>query len=158
MVLLIPGGVQECLYMEPHQETIFLKQRFGFVKMALQTGAALVPAFAFGQSHMCVCGGLVGFVAAVLTPHLLSLAHSFHYARPGPPLFPASAPRVLSKLIGFAPILFWGRWGTPVPFAVPVHVVVGKPIPVKQGTWHATQRGAAVRVCAASADAAHRAC
>lgn len=41
---------------------------------------------------------------------------------------------MLSKLIGFAPILFWGRWGTPVPFAVPVHVVVGKPIPVKQGT------------------------
>ncbi len=40
--------------MESGVETIFLRRRFGFVKMALQTGAHLVPAFAFGQSRMCV--------------------------------------------------------------------------------------------------------
>ena len=45
---------QECLYLEQHRETIFLRKRFGFVKMALQTGAHLMPAFAFGQSRMCV--------------------------------------------------------------------------------------------------------
>ena len=77
VVMLIPGGVQarrreaaaatpagliclsvpstqECLYMEKDRETIFLRKRFGFVKMALQTGAHLLPAFAFGQSRMCV--------------------------------------------------------------------------------------------------------
>ena len=40
--------------MEKDRETIFLRKRFGFVKMALQTGAHLMPAFAFGQSRMCV--------------------------------------------------------------------------------------------------------
>ena len=79
VVMLIPGGVQarsgapltrrlrtpsyapsrclcpqECLYMAQDRETIFLRKRFGFVKMALQTGAHLMPAFAFGQSRMCV--------------------------------------------------------------------------------------------------------
>jgi hypothetical protein len=59
--------------MEPNRETIFLRTRFGFVKMALQTGAHLVPAFAFGQSSI------------------------FGYARPGPPLLPPSTPHFLSK-------------------------------------------------------------
>lgn len=69
-MLLIPGGAQgashvrslsshltavssECLYMEQGKETIFLRKRFGFVKLAIQSGAHLVPAFAFGQSSMC---------------------------------------------------------------------------------------------------------
>ena len=95
--------------MEPNQETIFLRSRFGFVKMAMTTGADLVPVFAFGQSSI------------------------FGYARPGPPLFPRGTARLLSRALGFAPMLFWGRWGLPVPYAVPVHVVVGAPIRVQQG-------------------------
>jgi 2-acylglycerol O-acyltransferase 2 len=39
--------------MEQGKETIFLRKRFGFVKLAIQSGAHLVPAFAFGQSSMC---------------------------------------------------------------------------------------------------------
>lgn len=57
----MPFVLQECLFLEQGKETIFLRRRFGFVKMALQTGAHLVPAFAFGQSRMCVqnmCSGL----------------------------------------------------------------------------------------------------
>ena len=60
--------------MEPNQETIFLRSRFGFVKMAMTTGANLVPVFAFGQSSI------------------------FGYARPGPPLFPRGTARLLSRL------------------------------------------------------------
>jgi len=40
--------------------------------------------------------------------------------------------RAMSRMLGFAPMLFWGRWGTPIPRRVPVHVFVGKPIAVKR--------------------------
>ena len=36
--------------------------------------------------------------------------------------------------LGFALILFWGRWGLPVPFRVPILGAVGMPIPVPKKT------------------------
>ena len=103
-VLLIPGGVQECLFMRHGTETIFLRKRMGFIKMAIQSGAQLAPAFAFGQSDI------------------------YGYWRPGTP----AMQRAMSRLLGFAPMVFWGRWGTPIPRRVPVNVFVGDPIPVKR--------------------------
>lgn len=34
------------------EEAVYLTRRTGFVKMAMQHGAALLPAFAFGQTDM----------------------------------------------------------------------------------------------------------
>jgi 2-acylglycerol O-acyltransferase 2 len=106
-VLLIPGGAAECLHMESGSgvERVLLRRRFGFVKLAMQTGSHLVPAFAFGQSG----------------------AYRFWRARSDSRL-----PRLLSSVFGFAPILFWGRWGTPIPFRSQMRVVVGAPIRVTQ--------------------------
>lgn len=42
-VVLNPGGVQECLYMQHDgSETVFLRKRQGFVRMAMKHGAPLV--------------------------------------------------------------------------------------------------------------------
>ena len=107
-VLLIPGGVAECLRMTPSCEVVYLRKRFGLVKLAMQTGAQLVPAYSFGQTR------------------------TYGYWRLGPPLVPKSVANWIGKMFAFAPIVFWGKWFTPIPYAVPLVTVVGKPIPVTQ--------------------------
>ena len=47
---LTPGGVRELEYMRPGSEVAFLTERLGFVKLAIQHGAPLIPVFAFGQT------------------------------------------------------------------------------------------------------------
>jgi len=42
-VVLCPGGVQECLVMEQNAEVVYLKNRRGFVRMAIQQGAGAQP-------------------------------------------------------------------------------------------------------------------
>ena len=81
-VLLVPGGVQECLVLQHGEEVVFLKQRLGFVKLAMEEGAALVPCFCFGQTG------------------------AYRWWKPSGPLYER-----FSRAVGFAPILFWGRYG-----------------------------------------------
>eukprot|EP00850_Spirogloea_muscicola_P010383 SM000061S19210 [mRNA] locus=s61:94751:96513:- [translate_table: standard] len=100
-VSLVPGGVQECLYMKHGEEVVFLKQRLGFVKLAMQAGAPLVPCFCFGQTG------------------------TYRWWRPSGTWY-----NQLSRQIGFAPMAFWGMFGTPVPYPSPMYVVVGRPITV----------------------------
>ena len=49
-VVLVPGGNTECRVMKHGQETLYLRKRLGFVRLAINHGAPLVPAFAFGQT------------------------------------------------------------------------------------------------------------
>jgi hypothetical protein len=121
-VVLIPGGVQECLYMEQPStgvETAFLSNRRGFVRAALRSGAdGLVPAFAFGQSH------------------------GLSWARPGPPFFSEAFVARVSRSLGALPLALWGRWGTPAPHRKPMVVVVGRPIPLpRPDEWAAAASG-----------------
>eukprot|EP00041_Stephanoeca_diplocostata_P014722 m.276995 g.276995 ORF g.276995 m.276995 type:complete len:353 (+) comp19778_c0_seq5:144-1202(+) len=46
---LVPGGATEALYNEPTKDVVYLRKRFGFVKLALETGASLVPVFSFNE-------------------------------------------------------------------------------------------------------------
>jgi 2-acylglycerol O-acyltransferase 2 len=107
-VVIIPGGVAECMAMERGVETLYLRKRFGFVKVAIQTGSDLIPAFTFGQSN------------------------SYGYWRLGPPLVSKSTANWIGKTFSFAPIVFWGKWCSPIPYSTPLDTVVGKPIAVVQ--------------------------
>jgi 2-acylglycerol O-acyltransferase 2 len=48
-VMLVLGGAKEALDARPGKYELFLKNRKGFVKLALRNGAALVPVFSFGE-------------------------------------------------------------------------------------------------------------
>lgn len=109
-VVIVPGGVQECLYMQPPEtgvETAFLTDRRGFVRLAMRCGAdAIVPVFSFGQSH------------------------GFSWLRPGPPLFSEAFVARVARSLGAVPLAIWGRWSTPAPYRKKMVVVVGRPLPL----------------------------
>ncbi|CAI5498975.1 unnamed protein product [Closterium sp. Naga37s-1] len=98
-VIIVPGGVQECLFMAPGKEVVFIRQRFGFIRLALQHGAPVLPCFVFGQTS------------------------AYRWWKPQGEWYGAVARR-----LGFAPILFWGMWGSPIPFRTPLTIVIGTPI------------------------------
>ncbi|CAG9772820.1 unnamed protein product [Ceutorhynchus assimilis] len=50
--VLMPGGARESYYCKPGQYKILLNERKGFVKLALRTGAPLVPVISFGETDL----------------------------------------------------------------------------------------------------------
>jgi hypothetical protein len=49
---VIPGGIAEMFMLDDHKERIYLRKRFGFIKVALEVGADLVPIYHFGASRV----------------------------------------------------------------------------------------------------------
>eukprot|EP01138_Halocafeteria_seosinensis_P005551 gb/GECG01005674.1/.p1 GENE.gb/GECG01005674.1/~~gb/GECG01005674.1/.p1 ORF type:complete len:271 (+),score=19.07 gb/GECG01005674.1/:1-813(+) len=99
-VALLPGGIKEQLLVcSPKRETIVLNKRKGFIRLALQHGASLVPVFIFGERD------------AYKTSRVLS-GVSWFLKR----LFNAGIPMVR------------GRFFSMVAYPVPLHLVMGKPI------------------------------
>jgi 1-acyl-sn-glycerol-3-phosphate acyltransferase len=49
-VMLVPGGATEALYAYPNTNILVLRKRAGFIKLALETGASLVPVYTFGET------------------------------------------------------------------------------------------------------------
>lgn len=51
-IALIPGGVPEASHAFPNSYQCALAKRRGFVRIALETGASLVPAISFGENDI----------------------------------------------------------------------------------------------------------
>ena len=112
-VAICPGGVQECLYMEPGMDVVYLKNRLGFIRLAMTCGVDILPVYGFGQCDL------------------------YSYWRPlydGPrlPWISKKTWSQITRKIRFVPMVAWGLMGTPLPRQAKLRIVVGEPIPVTQ--------------------------
>ncbi|KAF2456628.1 diacylglycerol acyltransferase-domain-containing protein [Lineolata rhizophorae] len=112
-ITIVVGGARESLDAHPHSLRLVLRSRKGFVKLAVRTGADLVPVLAFGENE------LYDQYRAIEHPRI-------HQAQ----LF-------VKKLLGFTIPLFHARGvfnydvGM-MPYRRPINVVVGRPITVQK--------------------------
>lgn len=118
--VLVTGGALESMYSHPHKSKVVLKTRAGFIKVALRTGASLVPVWGFGENNMYEN-------LAQHNPHLRSWQ------------------RRIQRIITFAPLLVHGRGvftysGGLLPHRTPISVVVGEPIHLEQDSEPTPER------------------
>jgi hypothetical protein len=95
------GGVAEVFETNADDEYIVLRQRLGFIKLAIRTGADLIPCYVFGNTKLLSC-----------------------WIPPG-----RSYVEPLARKLGVAFVLPYGRAGLPIPYRIPVLTIIGKPIP-----------------------------
>ncbi|KAJ8372537.1 hypothetical protein AAFF_G00281880 [Aldrovandia affinis] len=108
VVVIVIGGAAESLASSPGMNTVVMRERKGFVRLALQYGADLVPVYTFGENEL--------FRQVLFSEGsvLRALQTAF------------------KKAMGFAPCLFIGQsWGF-LPYRTPITTVVGRPISVPQ--------------------------
>ncbi|XP_040006748.1 2-acylglycerol O-acyltransferase 3b [Xiphias gladius] len=105
-VVIVIGGAAESLASSPGVNTVVVEQRKGFVKVALEFGADLVPVYSFGENEIFK---QVIFSEGSLCRRLQDL---------------------FKNIIGFAPCLFVGECLAFLPYRTPVTTIVGSPISV----------------------------
>ncbi|KAJ3412817.1 Diacylglycerol O-acyltransferase 2 [Chytridiales sp. JEL 0842] len=102
-VSIVVGGGAEFLHMEPHTLDLVLKNRKGFVKLALTTGCSLVPVLCFGENEVYI-------------------RHDTAFSR--------AISKFTYSLGRFQFPVVTGRWGTLFPKKAELVTVVGPPIDV----------------------------
>ncbi|KAF6389887.1 diacylglycerol O-acyltransferase 2 like 6 [Rhinolophus ferrumequinum] len=114
-VVVVVGGAAESLLCQPGASTLFLKHRKGFVKLALKTGAYLVPSYSFGENE-------------VYNQETFPEGTWMRFFQKG-------FQDTFKKLLGINFCTFHGRgltqesWGF-LPFNLPITTVVGEPLPI----------------------------
>ncbi|KAF2434939.1 DAGAT-domain-containing protein [Tothia fuscella] len=111
-ITIVVGGAQESLETQPGTLRLILHRRKGFVKLAIRTGADLVPVLAFGEND----------IYEQLNPQTHPRVHKFQMG--------------VKKLMGFTVPMFHARGifnydvGI-MPYRRPMNIVVGRPIKIK---------------------------
>ncbi|KEP61021.1 UNVERIFIED_CONTAM: diacylglycerol acyltransferase [Hammondia hammondi] len=95
-VVISPGGIAEMYTVDEKTENLLLKDRQGLLRLALQTGSDVVPVYCFGNSE------------------------TFKLVKASTKLQP------LARFFRVALLLFFGRFGLPIPFEVPLLYVIGR--------------------------------
>jgi hypothetical protein len=99
-VFVYPGGEREQMATERGKHKAFLSSRKGFVKLAIEEGASLVPVYAFGEVEL------------------------YNHSN-----FMLSFRQMLVKRFQVAVPLLYGQCGL-LPYRVPITLVFGTPIPL----------------------------
>ncbi|XP_048954794.1 diacylglycerol O-acyltransferase 2 isoform X2 [Canis lupus dingo] len=120
-IIIVVGGAAESLSSMPGKNAVTLRNRKGFVKLALRHGADLVPTYSFGENEV----------------YKQVIFEEGSWGR--------WVQKKFQKYIGFAPCIFHGRglfssdtWGL-VPYSKPITTVVGEPITIPK-LEHPTQQ------------------
>jgi hypothetical protein len=101
--IIIVGGVPEVVCMEDqHHERIYLNHRWGFIRIALETGTPIIPTYTFGETSMYNLWSLPLHSIRIWLSSRLNI----------PLVFP----------------WFFGWYGSPMPKHTNLRVVVGNPI------------------------------
>jgi 2-acylglycerol O-acyltransferase 2 len=112
-ITIVVGGARESLDAQPGTLRLVLRSRKGFIKLAVRTGADLVPVLAFGENELY----------EQLIPQHHTLIYKFQMT--------------VKRLLGFTVPLFHARGvfnydvGL-MPYRRPVNIVVGRPIKVER--------------------------
>ena len=112
-ITIVVGGARESLDAKPGTLRLVLKRRKGFVKLAIRTGADLVPVLAFGENN--------------LYDQLDTNKHPFIH----------QLQMAVKKFMGFTVPLFHARGvfnydvGM-MPYRTPINIVIGRPIQIVQ--------------------------
>jgi 2-acylglycerol O-acyltransferase 2 len=105
-VILVPGGASEALHAKPGTHELTLRRRNGFFRIAIETGAYIVPAYSFGENE--------------LFDQYFTLQFLNHW---------------MVKTVGFFFPLYAGYGSipmNPVPKRRPIITVIGEPIAVEK--------------------------
>ena len=98
---LSSGGIAELFASTKDQETIIIRNRKGFIRLAMETNAKIVPCYLFGNTQALHClsdsGGIM---------------------------------QTISRKIQASITFFWGRFGLPIAYRTPILAVMGRPINV----------------------------
>ncbi|GAQ84187.1 2-acylglycerol O-acyltransferase 2 [Klebsormidium nitens] len=113
-IVLTVGGARESLYAKPGTVNLVLERRKGFVKVALETGASLVPVISFGENDV---------YDTVLTDPASVWGRIQRYFLT---VWGVTLPDFKGRGIFFMPFVKMQ------PYAVPMNIVVGAPLHVQK--------------------------